>query len=219
MDKLKINYLCRSWQGFIQQLVYLVSRGYYYYCLIEYPLRKKEKWHQIDAKLIDKYKCNKSKFQRTRLKNKGNTNFYFIRYEHIALIMHTQGILPDDITMDDTFLDCRNKRARLNITIGSIDLWVMPPGDPNHQKVTVRIAKNSFRGIKDVLLNACRTQRKNIVVREYDKLNGLPAWSGIVRQKRMLADYVVREAGKHCIPLHKNDLRLNTFRKIHKVWQ
>jgi hypothetical protein len=72
MNKIKINYQCRSWQGFVQQLVYLVSRGgYFYYCLVQYPLEKKEKWEKIDTKLIGKYQCDKSKYQRARNKNKG----------------------------------------------------------------------------------------------------------------------------------------------------
>jgi DNA-binding cell septation regulator SpoVG len=220
MNKIKINYRCRSWQGFVQQLVYLVSRGgYFYYCLVQYPLEKKEKWEKIDTKLIGKYQCDKSKYQRARNKNKGFINFYFIRYGHIALIMHTPGKLPEGITIDDPFFDCRDKKHRLNVPVGSMRLWIMPPGDPNHRSVTVQLAKQSYRDIKASLSSVCRAQYKKAVIAEYDRLNGLPAWSGIVRQKRMLARYTVRQARKNCIPLQINELRLNTRRTIYKVWQ
>ncbi len=219
MEILKINYLCRSWQGLIQQLVYLVSRGYYHYCLIEYPLQKKEKWEKIDLKLINKYQCNKSKFQRARSKNKGNTNFYFIRYENAALILHTNGELLKNIAKDDIFHDCRNKKTRITIPIKTITLTIMPPGDPNHNGVTVRLSKESYRGMKEHLKSVCQGQNRQIVIKEFNKLNGIPAWSGIIKQKKMLAEYTISQARKNFILIKKEDLRLNTSRKPYKVWK
>lgn len=218
MEQLKINYRCRSWQGFLQQLVYLISRGYYYYCKVEYPLSKKEKWEKTDLKLIRKYNCNKSKFQRARLKNKGIANFYFIRYGHFAFILHTGGELLKDILKDDIFYDCRNKKTRMTIPVKTITFTIMPPGDPNHKGVTVRLSKESYRDMKENLKSVCQSRNRHLIIKEYDKLNGIPAWSGIIKQKRMLANYTVSQAKKNLIKIQKNELRIYTRRKIFKVW-
>ncbi|OOB74944.1 hypothetical protein AXF41_14110 [Clostridium haemolyticum] len=67
---MKIQYLCGSWQGLIQQVVYLVSRGYYYHHIEYLPQKKSARFPKIDQKLIEKYKADKSKYQRARQKNK-----------------------------------------------------------------------------------------------------------------------------------------------------
>ncbi len=219
MEKLKINYICSSWQGLLQQAVYLVSRGYYNYCLTQYPENKRDRWSCIDQKMIEKYRCNLSKYQRARFKNKGIANYYYLRWDALSLMMHTSGQLPEGITADDKFYDCKEKKNRLVIPIGIIKMQIMPPGDPNNIRVTVRLTKESYRDVKSSLLSACRSQNKYMIIKEYDRLNGLPAWAGIVEQKRMIAGYVAHQARKNHIPLQINELRINTYRKVYPVWQ
>src|SRR5699024_8710462 len=94
-------YLCKNWKGFLQQIVSQLAFGYEHYHIIVYPEQKKEKWLSIDKKLIDKYKTKKSKFKRSRLKAQGFANFYFLRWENIAIILHSEGHMGNDIVYDD----------------------------------------------------------------------------------------------------------------------
>ena len=55
---MKINYLCNSWQYLLQQVVYMVGRGYYNYHVGTIPTDKVAKANKIDKKIIEKYKID-----------------------------------------------------------------------------------------------------------------------------------------------------------------
>ena len=86
---MKLKYLCKDLKGFMQLVTYLVSRGYYYHCVIILPEKKRDKFESIDKKLIDKYAADKSKYQRSRQKIKKQANFYYLRLENLAILLHT----------------------------------------------------------------------------------------------------------------------------------
>lgn len=99
--------------------MYLVSRGYFYHCVIYLPQKKTDKFLQIDQKLISKYAADKSKYQRARQKNKKIANFYYLRWENIAIIMHTLGSL-DGLEYDDKFTDISLKKGKINLGISNL---------------------------------------------------------------------------------------------------
>ena len=47
---MKLKYLCKDFKAFLQQIVYLTSRGYYYHCVIVLPEDKQYKYLDIDKK-------------------------------------------------------------------------------------------------------------------------------------------------------------------------
>ena len=97
-----MRYLCIDWQGFIQQLVYQVSRGYWFYHYVKYPVAKEDRWRKIDEKLQKKYSTDRSKYVRARRKQKGLANFVFLRWRDHAVILHTMGTI-DVPNYDDKF--------------------------------------------------------------------------------------------------------------------
>jgi hypothetical protein len=87
------RYLAKSVGGFIQQAaVYYIQRGYYFYVLGRVP--KGSRCRQIDRKILAQYEINLSKFQRYRLKKKGQANIQYLRYRDTFLLLATEGEHP-----------------------------------------------------------------------------------------------------------------------------
>jgi hypothetical protein len=192
--------------------VYLIGRGYYFYHVTELPERKRDRWLSIDRKLIGKYETEKSKFQRCRLKEKRIANFFYLRYESTAIIMHTQGS-TDHVLYDDKFSDICEKP--LTIKAGdniSLVIYV------NDEVCSVRFTKETYVGFKAVIADVVKTKNRWEIMREFNLINGIPAYAGIIEQKKRLAAWTVKQARKHQVALKKADLRVNTRRKIYKVW-
>jgi hypothetical protein len=211
-DFMAYNYLTGSWQGFIQEIVYLVGRGYLFYHATELPERKRDKWLEIDRKLIRKYETEKSKFQRCRLKEKRVANFFFLRYESTAIIMHTHGS-TDHVLYDDRFSDVCEKPVMLKVSDNiSLVIYV------NNEACSVRFSKETYAGFKAMIADVVKTKNRWEIIKAFNLINGIPAYSGIVEQKKRLVLWAVKQARKHQVALKKADLRLNTRRKIYKVW-
>lgn len=206
------NYLAGSWQGFIQEIVYLVGRGYLFYHVTELPERKRYRWPEIDRKLIGKYETKKSKFQRYRLKEKRVANFFYLRYESTAIIMHTHGS-TDHVMYDDKFSDVCELPVMLKVGDNiSLVIYV------NDEVCSVRFLKETYAGFKAVMADVAKTRNRWEIIKTFNLINGIPAYSGIVEQKKRLALWTVKQARKHQVALRKADLRVNTRRKIYKVW-
>jgi hypothetical protein len=188
----------------------MIARGYRHYCHVVYPLRKEYKWEKIDRKLIKKYGITESKDRRSRLKKKGIANFYFLRWYDQAVIFHTAGEISDAIIYDDHFYNVTEKALEVKVS-DDIRFRIT-----REKSVTVRLTKDSYRGLKAVLWDVCTTKDRRAIIREFDKFNGIPSWKGIIEQKRMLAAYVVKQARQHQVHLKRTDLRISTKRKIYK---
>ena len=165
---------------------------------------------ETDRKLTHKYETAKSKFQRSRLKQKGIANFYFLRWYDQAVIFQTAGEVSDAILCDDQFYDVTEKA--LEVKVSDDIRFRITRG----KSVTVRLTKDSYRGFKAVLWDVCRSKDRSAIIREFDKLNGIPSWKGIIEQKRMLAAYVVKQARQQHVQLKREELRISTKRKIYK---
>lgn len=82
--------VCHSIEGFVQQLaVAYVSRGFYFYAtgVIKAPKDPAT----LDAKLIDRYGIDVSKWQRARRKRAGVANLQYLRHERFFVIIATHG--------------------------------------------------------------------------------------------------------------------------------
>jgi hypothetical protein len=87
-----MSYRCEaaSVEGFVQQLACnLVNKGYWYYVVGEVPARKDPA--AVDAKLIEMYKLDQSKWARARRKAKGLANVAYLRYERFFVLVATAG--------------------------------------------------------------------------------------------------------------------------------
>lgn len=206
------NYLCSSWQGFLQQVVYQVSRGYVYYCIVEYPEKKRDKWSKTDTKLIQKYQADLSKDQRYRRKAKQLANFMFLRWDKWSVILHTAGEI-EGVHYDDKFHGIEGRPLELRLNLG----YRIHKGAKG--EVTVHLTSESYRGVKAALDHAISSRRQNLLVDEFNRLNGLPCWGGIVEQKSQLLEHILRKAGKCGIKVERSDFRFLTKRKVYDVFE
>lgn len=218
---MKIKYLCGSWQGLVQQVVYLVGRGYYFHCVTELPEKKRDKWEQIDQKLIGKYSADKSKWQRARQKGKKTANFYYLRWNNLSVLLHTLGSIESGSSYDDNFKDIRDKKGRLKIQISKLiglEIFLGDCKKGGSRQVTVKLDKDTYTGFKAIFDDVAATKNVKYMVKEFDKLNGFPAWGGIIKQKRELARFIVNRARHHQADLKQEQLRINGYRKPVKVF-
>lgn len=76
--------------GFIQQLaVSYLAHGYYFYVSGFVPPGKDPR--SVDAKLIEKYEIDISKFARHRRKNLGQANIQYLRFDRFFVLLATHG--------------------------------------------------------------------------------------------------------------------------------
>lgn len=214
----KQEYLCVSWQGLLQQLEKLINNGYWYHCVTYLPEKKRYRWEKVDQKLISKYDAGLNKWQRARRKKKGIANFIYLRWNHVAVLLHTKGNIPQNVVYDDTFRNimAKGKKNRLKVQISPLvgfEFYQDPKG------ITVKLDKQTYAGIKDHLETVVATKNVAKIVHEYNKLNGFPAFRGIVRQKIELAKFVMNRAGHHQIRLSPQDLRIITYKPFVTVFE
>lgn len=210
-----------TWQGLLQQIVFLVTQGYSYFHVAQYPENKRDKWDKIDKKLIEKYQTNLTRSQRYRNKEKRNANFWFLRYESVAIILmattdfkgaKTQA--RPGIVIDDQFFDIHKKDMKINI--GKMSSFKVHSIDG---KITVSMTNQMFTDIKIKLLEVAKTKDLKKTQFEFHKLNGLPAWAGINKQKFQLLDLVVQELKRHNIKAKKTSFFVKLTRNKVKVYQ
>jgi len=178
---------------------------------VTYPEKKRDRWHVTDAKLIKKYNMDQSKHQRYRRKASGKANFYFLRWENTAVILHTCGE-HEEYDPGDTFYDIRLHSMEIPLGL----TYKLHYG--GKQQMTVHIAKADYKGIKAVIGDAMRRRAKEQMLLEFDKLNGIPAWGGVIEQKIRLKDYILSNAQKQGISITSKDLRVKTNRKPYSVF-
>lgn len=202
------KYQCQSWQGLIQMLTYLISRGYYYYCITEFPEQKRERWTAIDSKLIDRYSVDLSKWQRARRKKDGRANYYYLRWESISLVLHTSGELDRNL-WGDIFCDVRKRPILLKIS-RLIEFIIAIEECQAKRHVFVRLSKETYTGLKAHMHEIAKTRNVWLMAEEIKRLNGLPAYSLVIRQKRQLAAYVAKQAKKHQVFFDLRKVHINT---------
>lgn len=213
------KYLTNTWQGLLQMIVFLVGHGYHYYHIEYLPAKKQDKYVEIDRKIITKYQTEKTKYQRAYAKRKKLANFMYLRWENIAIILHTNGSFAEGIIADDKFNDVKHQPIFLKISdLVAFDIQFVNKKGQAERTVTVRMSREMYQGQKDHLFTIAQTKSKKIMIAEYDKLNGLPAWAGIIAQKRRLAQHLVKMAEKNFVQLEQRELRINDKRKIVSIW-
>jgi uncharacterized protein YktA (UPF0223 family) len=209
----KQPYLVANWQALMQQLVFLAGQGYTYYYVAYLPKEKEHKFPAIDTKLIAKYQTNVSKYQRYRLKQKNRANFMYLRWEHIVVILHTNGDIPI-IEGIDAFKNIRDSSIVIQLSKYLSLSVVLDNG-----KSTVKLHKESYRTFKMMIEGYAKQQQKRKIIETIQKLNGIPAYRGVVEQKVLLVEYALKQLEFHGTSANKNEFRILKRRKLYKVFE
>ena len=99
-----------SVEGFIQQLaVAYVANGYWFYVAGSIPEGKDPR--RTDAKLIEKYNVDISKWTRGRLKRRGMATVQYLRFNRFFVLLATEG--EHRFSLEEPFIrDIRERRIR-----------------------------------------------------------------------------------------------------------
>ncbi len=92
MGKKRVEYRCvaTSVEGFVQQVaVQYLRHGYWFYVAGQIPEGKDPA--AVDAKLVQKYGIDVSRWERARRKRAGLANMQYIRHERYFLLLATHG--------------------------------------------------------------------------------------------------------------------------------
>lgn len=132
---------CTSPRGFIQQLaVAYVSNGYYFYVVGLVPEGKRPE--PIDAKLIERYGIEQSKWQRARRKRRGEASVQYLRLGRRFVLLATHG--------EHIFFELEGDRVR-DVRRVPLKLFGYAVGYSGGH-VRVRIEREVFRNIRAHLL-------------------------------------------------------------------
>jgi len=186
------KYLVVSWVAFVQQLQHLIARGYEEYCAVSYPDKKEDKFEKIDGKLISKYNANLDKDKSYYRKKKKLCNFKFLRFGNQAMILKTKGNIEEGVVIDDEFKHI--KKEKMVIPIG--EKASLNIGFDKEKKISVFMTKEMYREVKYTCFEYIDTQKYNKAIEAFNRLNGLPAWGGIVEQKINMKQQIARHLEK-----------------------
>lgn len=243
----EVKYLIGKWQAFIQQIVYLVGRGYKEYCLVLYPTGKEHKYKNIDEKLISKYQCDLNKNQRYYRKQKGYANYIFLRYKGIAIILKTGGKIHSKINEDDVFLEVSKQPIPIEISENmTLEIRVAQErivasnekakedeknrkGNKKKRKkrtivkehISVYLAQKIYDDVLFTCLELLDAKRFKQMCTTFNNLNGLPAWSGIIDQRWEILNTLKAAAKKKGLTKKVIDFSkydIKTKRRIYKVF-
>ena len=217
----KYYYKPTTWQGFLQQLEFLIARsGYRYFHVTYYPQQKQDKWDKIDQKLIEKYQTNATRSQRYRNKQKKNANFMFLRFDNVAVVLMAtskfKGVktqVNKDIVIDDDFYDIGTHD--LKIELGKMSSYKFHTVGG---QITLSMTNKMYKDIRTKLLEVAQTKNLKQAHYEFNKLNGLPVNKGINQQKFQLLDVLVDELKRHNVKAKKSSFFVRLTRVKVKVF-
>lgn len=154
------SYVCASVEGFIQQLATsYISNGYVFYVLGHVPEGKDPT--RVDAKLIERYGIDISKWTRARRKQAGWASIQYLRFSRLFVLLATHGDHPFFEQEGDRVRDAR--RVPLKVFGYSISL------KRNHAHV--RIEREEFKRLKARVLELGLHRRAEAV---QDEIRCLP---------------------------------------------
>lgn len=153
------RYEATSLEGFIQQLaVSYVGHGYFFYVTGLIPEGKDVR--AVDAKLMERYSINVSKWSRARKKQAGFANLQYIRYGRFFVLLATHGahrFFQDEASV------IRDAR-RVPIKFGGYAVSFRG-GHPH-----VRIERETYKGLKAHFLELARHRAANTLAREFEEV-------------------------------------------------
>ena len=214
---MKNTYLCRSWQGLIQQIIALVSKGYDEYQLLTPPGNlTEERLSKIDKRILEVFDIDKlTRNIRYTNKKQGIPNFIYLRWNMVAIILKTKGELTENIKNEKFTASAKG----ILIEVSEITFMKIGYAAGETGKYTCRLEKHSYNEILGDLLISLEQKRMYELRYMFSILNNLPAYKGVIEQKFEIRKTLFKTAKKHNIKLEKKHFCVYTRRKMHKVFK
>ena len=189
--------------AFVQQLaVSYLSNGYWFYVRGMIPANKDP--CVVDAKLVDRYRIDISKWTRVRRKRSGIANLHYLRYERTFLLLATHGIHRFFEEEKNSLCDAR--RVPIRFEGYSISFR----GGHAH----VRIAQERFQELKSYYTELATRRPKEVLEEELGRIPFEP-YAPIRRQMLTILRAVNRaRKGQGLVPVDRSCFRFK--RRIYR---
>ncbi|OQB55644.1 MAG: hypothetical protein BWX99_01158 [Deltaproteobacteria bacterium ADurb.Bin151] len=179
-----------DWKDFVKLVLNHAGHGYVEYSSFVIPVKKIAKVESIDRKIQDKYpEAGQNKDQRYRSKRAGKANFAYLRWQNVGLVLCTEGEVKERPDADKFV---RLDAEPLIFAVGSM-IEIKIARARAGRNYTAFLSKKSYREIKAVVRDNIRHRRPAVAEEYWNRLRGLPAFSGILEQTRELTKWIRKE--------------------------
>jgi len=173
---------------FLGHLVNLIAKGYIHYKIVKIPPKKMYKIDKILKKIENEYKTNLTRSQRAYAKKKGYANLQAVQFRDIVVILHTNGLVSNEIDLGNGFVCFKEKNAlRLNVS----DYLSVIIFKDERNKITVRLSKETLQDFKSEVIEAFKTQNGRRFHNTLKRFKGLPLFRGIIKQKKDIRAWIL----------------------------
>lgn len=149
-----------SVEGFVQQLaVAYVQHGHWFYVMGEIPPHKEPR--AVDAKLVERYGLNISKWSRARAKALGRASVQYLRHGHFFVLIATYGDHPL-VERESNLLDIRKHPIRFSGYSISYRRGV-----DRRWHASVRIAPDEYLRLKAYFVNLSTHRSVENLIQEF----------------------------------------------------
>lgn len=209
------KYLCNSWQSLIQYVVLMITKGYYYYQIIE-PKRilNQYQWIKADKRIINKFNTDVSKDIKYRNRKKGNANYTYCRYNNTALLLKSEGRLNEEYS-SEIFHDIRINPIEMSI---GENIILKINKSRNIKSWTIYLSRQSYKNIKTELLELLEHRKIRELEYRFTALNNIPGYTGINEQKIRLKKFIISKAKSYGIIINKDKLWIGFKRTTYQVF-
>jgi len=174
-------------KGFLRQIVAHIGSGYTSILVVQIPKKKEHKKEKVLTKLRLNYKTDSTRSQRYYAKKKGYANFQAISYMNMVVILHTRGLIKDEIDVGNGFT-CFEKKSSLELNIS--DYLKLVIFKDERDKITVRLNNETFRSFKSEFDLAYKKKSGFLYNKLLSRLSHLPPYRGLQLQKIMILKYL-----------------------------
>ncbi len=179
-----------DWKDFVKLVLNHAAHGYSEYSAFMIPDKKITKAESIDRKILNKYpEAGQNKDQRYRSKRAGKANFAYLRWQHVGVVLCTEGEVKERPDADKFV---RLAAEPLIFAVGTM-IEIKIARARAGRNYTAFVSKKSYREIKAVLRDHIRHRRPAVAEEYWNRLRGLPAFSGILEQTRQLTKWIKLE--------------------------
>ena len=176
-----------DWKDFVKLVLNHAGHGYVEYSSFVIPDKKITKVESIDRKIQNKYpEAGHNKDQRYRSKRAGKANFAYLRWQHVGVVLCTEGEVKERPDADKFV---RLAAEPLIFAVGTM-IEIKIAKAKAGRNYTAFLSKQSYRTIKGILRDNIRHRRLEVAEKYWDRLRSLPAFSGILGQTTELTKWV-----------------------------
>lgn len=211
------KYKPANFQATVQQILFYLTRGYTRMHVTYYPAKKSKKYNEIDEKIYRKYQTNLTRAQVDYRIKKGYKVYKFLRFENVMILMSNDGEMPDGIEEDDHFVDIKTGQKEVKFSEFLSFIFYID----ERKKFTCRVGKQTLNYWRGNISHSAKKKNKKAILQEVRKINFIPPYAGVHKQKKELRKHIISEIEKHGVPFSKDEkesIRFNTRRKQIKVF-